>query len=85
VRRAVEVIDCVEFSERLRYGDVASEMAFLAMDLERLGAPSLADELTAAYAEYAGDAELPQFVPFYKCYRACARGKVEVFEAANLK
>lgn len=73
----IEVIDCVEFSERLRYGDVASDLAFLAMDLDRLGAPTLADELVEAYAEIAGDDDLPMLVPFYKCYRASVRGKVE--------
>jgi uncharacterized protein len=73
----IEVIDCVEFSERLRYGDVASEIAFLAMDLERLGAPRIAEELVEAYAGITGDEELAVFVPFYKCYRACVRGKVE--------
>jgi len=71
------VIDCVEFSERLRYGDVASEIAFLAMDLDRLGAPALADALVEDYAEITGDEELAVFVPFYKCYRASVRGKVE--------
>ena len=73
----IDVIDCVEFSERLRYSDVASEIAFLAMDLDRLGAPMLADELVEAYAEITGDEDLAVFVPFYKCYRACVRGKVE--------
>jgi aminoglycoside phosphotransferase family enzyme/predicted kinase len=73
----IDVIDCVEFSEQLRYGDVASEIAFLAMDLERLGAPGLAEELVEDYAEITGDEELALFVPFYKCYRACVRGKVE--------
>jgi hypothetical protein len=73
----IDVIDCVEFSEQLRYGDVASEIAFLAMDLERLGAPGLAEELVEVYAAIVGDEELALFVPFYKCYRACVRGKVE--------
>jgi len=73
----IDVIDCVEFSERLRYCDAASEIAFLAMDLDRLGAPRLADELVEAYAEISGDVDLGVFVPFYKCYRACVRGKVE--------
>ncbi len=73
----IDVIDCVEFSERLRYADVASEIAFLAMDLERLGAPALAGELAEAYAEITGDEELAVLVPFYKCYRASVRGKVE--------
>lgn len=76
-RKEIDVIDCVEFNERLRYGDVASEIAFLAMDLERLGASMLADELVEAYAEITGDEDLAVFVPFYRCYRACVRGKVE--------
>jgi aminoglycoside phosphotransferase family enzyme/predicted kinase len=73
----INVIDCVEFSEQLRYGDVASDIAFLAMDLDRLGASGLADELVEAYAEITGDDDLPMLVPFYKCYRASVRGKVE--------
>jgi aminoglycoside phosphotransferase family enzyme/predicted kinase len=73
----IEVIDCVEFSEQLRYGDVASDIAFLAMDLDRLGASGLADELVEAYAEITGDDDLPMLAPFYKCYRASIRGKVE--------
>ena len=81
----VDVIDCVEFSERLRYCDAASEIAFLAMDLDRLDAPALADELVASYARAAGDRELPQFVPFYKCYRASVRGKVESLRSRELK
>ena len=54
----IDVIDCVEFSERLRYSDVASEIAFLAMDLDRLGASGLADELVEDYVEISGDEEL---------------------------
>ena len=76
-KNEIDVIDCVEFSERLRYGDVASEIAFLTMDLDRLGAPGLADDLVETYAETTGDEDLAVFVPFYKCYRACVRGKVE--------
>jgi len=47
------------------------------MDLDRLGAPLLADQLVEDYAEITGDEELAVFVPFYKCYRAGVRGKVE--------
>ncbi len=35
---SITIIDCVEFSEGLRYVDVASDIGFLAMDLDRLGA-----------------------------------------------
>jgi len=74
---AMVIFDCLEFSERLRYCDVASEIAFLAMDLDRLGAPALSDELVAAYAEVARDDAVRLLVPFYKCFRAAVRGKVE--------
>src|SRR3990172_4478560 len=42
------ILDCIEFDDRLRYGDVLADVAFLAMDLERLGAPQLAAVLVAA-------------------------------------
>ncbi len=74
---AIAIIDCVEFSEALRYVDVASDVGFLAMDLDRLGAHALADELVAAYREAAGDAELPLLLPLYKLHRALVRAKVE--------
>ena len=38
----LRVLDCIEFDDELRYGDVLADVAFLAMDLERLGRPELA-------------------------------------------
>jgi uncharacterized protein len=76
------VFDCVEFSERLRYGDVASEVAFLAMDLDRLAAPELAHELVEAYLGACGDRELATLLPFYKCYRAVVRAKVDALKSS---
>lgn len=73
----VTIVDCIEFNPRLRTCDVASELAFLAMDLELHGAPSLAAELIQAYATQAEDETLGQLLPFYQCYRAYVRGKVE--------
>ncbi len=77
----ISIFDCVEFSERLRTCDLASEVAFLAMDLDRLGAPQLADELIGAIAEATEDESLPLLVPFYKCYRAIIRGVVETLRS----
>jgi uncharacterized protein len=73
----IQIFDCLEFSERLRYADVASDIAFLAMDLDSLGASRLADELVRAYAEETADERFPTLINFYKCHRACVRGKVE--------
>ena len=79
----VVIFDCVEFSERLRTADVASEIAFLAMDLDFLGAPRLAAGLLECYAEAAADPDVLVLYPFYGCYRACVRGKVEMLKAAE--
>jgi aminoglycoside phosphotransferase family enzyme/predicted kinase len=77
----IVVFDCLEFSERLRYCDVASEIAFLAMDLDRLGASELAAELVAEYAARTGDDALAILIRFYKCHRAAVRGKVATLKS----
>ncbi len=74
---SITIIDCVEFSEGLRYVDVASDVGFLAMDLDRLGARGLSDDLVGAYREASGDADLPLLIPLYKVHRALVRAKVE--------
>jgi uncharacterized protein len=78
---AFQIYDCIEFNERLRYGDVASEVAFLASDLDRRGRPDLAWEWATHYTFAAGDRDLMTLLPFYKCYRAFVRGKVESLTA----
>ena len=37
----IQIFDCIEFNDRFRYCDVASEVAFLAMDLDFLGRSDL--------------------------------------------
>jgi uncharacterized protein len=73
----ITIFDCIEFDERLRYCDVASEIAFLAMDLDFLNAPEFSEQLIAEYTTTARDEALSLLLPFYKCYRAYVRGKVE--------
>ncbi len=75
------IMDCIEFSRRLRYTDVAGDVAFLAMDLERRGRPDLAQAFVEAYVEAAGDPGLWAVLDFYRCYRAAVRGKVEGMRA----
>jgi uncharacterized protein len=70
------IIDCIEQSEGLRYGDVASELAALAVDLESVGRSDLADELVNAYIAETNDPGLAELLRFYKCYRAVLRGKL---------
>jgi aminoglycoside phosphotransferase family enzyme/predicted kinase len=79
----LDVFDCVEFSERLRSVDVASEIAFLAMDLDFLGEPVLADGFARSYAHLAGDSALVSLQRFYRCHRALVRGKVEYLRSSE--
>jgi len=74
------IYDCIEFSDRFRYIDVASEVAFLAMDLDFHGHPDLAKKFIEYYVKASGDEELLRLLNFYKCYRAYVRGKVEGFK-----
>jgi len=78
------IYDCIEFNERFRYSDVASEIAFLAMDLDRYQWPDLSKHLVNTYVELSHDEELVKLLNFYKCYRAYVRGKVESFELDDL-
>ena len=74
------IYDCIEFNDRFRYCDVASEMAFLAMDLDHYGRADLSSSLVKAYVDESGDKELLELLGFYKGYRAYVRGKVESFK-----
>jgi len=75
----IYIFDCIEFNERFRFGDVASDVAFLAMDLDFNGHPGLARTFVDAYIEASGDATLAQVLVFYKVYRAYVRAKVTSF------
>jgi hypothetical protein len=77
----IQIFDCIEFSRDLRCCDVASEVAFLMMDLEFRGASELAKQFLRRYLELTPDPELPWLLSFYKCYRALVRGKVEGLQA----
>lgn len=73
------IYDCIEFNEAFRCLDVASEVAFLTMDLDSLGYPELAEAFIHHYQVLAEDLSLPRLLPFYQSYRAVVRGKVESF------
>jgi len=74
------IYDCIEFNDRFRYCDVASEVAFLAMDLDHYRRADLSRSFITAYVSKSRDKELTQLLNFYKCYRAYVRGKVGSFE-----
>ncbi len=74
------IYDCIEFNDRFRYCDVASEIAFLAMDLDRYQQAGLSRHLVNTYVGLSHDEELLKLLNFYKCYRAYVRGKVDSFK-----
>jgi aminoglycoside phosphotransferase family enzyme/predicted kinase len=72
---SVQVFDCVEFSQSIRCADIASDLAFLLLDLERLGEEKLATELVDRYR--AAGIDLPDdMLALYRTHRALVRAKV---------
>lgn len=79
---AVQVFDCVEFNREVRCADVASDIAFLLMDLTRLGAPEVATELLARYR--AAGIDLPDnLLHLYGAHRALVRAKIACIDFTN--
>jgi len=72
----IQIIDCVEFNDRFRYGDVAADLAFLHMDIERLGSPELSLPVISAYIERTLDFGIYTLLDFYSCYRSIVKMKV---------
>ncbi len=73
---SIAIIDCIEFNDRFRYGDVCADIAFLSMDLAWQDRVDLAERLLARYARESNDYDLYSVVDFYESYRAFVRGKV---------
>ncbi len=76
------ILDCIEFDDRYRFADVVADLAFLAMDLERLGAPDAARELVDLYAEATGPVPA-SLLDHYVAYRALVRAKVAAIRATQ--
>lgn len=75
----VYIFDCIEFNERFRSGDVASEVAFLSMDLDYHNRQDLSEYFVKRFVERTGDRDLLKVLDFYKTYRAYVRGKIGCF------
>lgn len=84
LHRGIQIIDCIEFNDRFRYGDVASDLAFLHMDLEALGYPEVSRAVLAAYVKHADDFGLYAVLDFYATYRALVKVKVACLRATEI-
>jgi hypothetical protein len=69
-------LDCLEFDDRVRYLDTIDDAAFLAMDLEHLGALGQARAFLDWYMEFSGDPAPTALRHHYLAYRAFVRAKV---------
>lgn len=77
------IFDCLEFNDELRRVDVADELAFLAMECDRLDAEGLGRRILESYQNVSGDRFSTDLWNFYKCYRACVRAKVAALAATQ--
>ncbi len=78
------VIDCLEFNREFRVLDVADELAYLAMECARLGAPSTGEKIFTACCERMGDRVPPALFRFYCGYRALVRAKIAAWHSKDV-
>jgi aminoglycoside phosphotransferase family enzyme/predicted kinase len=83
VEGKVTLFDCIEFNDRMRWGDVMADVAFLLMDLQDRGRSDFAWRLLNDYLELTGDYDGVQILRFYVVYRAMVRAKVACFRATQ--
>jgi hypothetical protein len=76
-------LDCLEFSDELRFLDGLDDAAFLAMDLERLGRPDLGERFFHNYAEFAADPAPTSLRHHYVAYRSWIRALVACVRAGQ--
>lgn len=78
------ILDCIEFGDEYRWGDVLSDVGFLAMDLERLGRPDLGQMFLQLHRELCADTWPATLAHHYLAYRAQVRAKVEIVRSSQL-
>ncbi len=80
---APRIVDCLEFDDELRTMDRVEDIAFLAVDLERLGRPDLTRLLLETYREFSGDNWPASFMDASMAHWACVRAKVAIIADAQ--
>ncbi|MEX1027401.1 MAG: hypothetical protein WD049_05255 [Candidatus Paceibacterota bacterium] len=73
------IIDCLQFDQRLRILDTASELSFLSLECERLGAGDSSEVIWPVYSEVCQDQPPSHLLDFYKAYHACLRAMVSAW------
>ena len=73
------IIDCLEFNRGLRVIDTVSELMFLALECERLGAPHIGTFVLEKYCAETGDQAPEGLLEFYRAYHAFVRAKIAIW------
>jgi aminoglycoside phosphotransferase family enzyme len=73
------IIDCLEFNRAFRVLDAADELAYFALECERLGAPEIGTLAIRHYSLRSGDRPEAQLLAFYTSFRALLRAKIAVW------
>ena len=81
----VQIIDCLEFSAELRLLDSAEEIAFLALELERLGHDDVASRVIELYRERCADRGATELLGFYRSTRALLRALLAVLHVEDAR
>jgi aminoglycoside phosphotransferase family enzyme len=76
VRGQGAIIDCLEFSRDLRMLDPLDELAFLALECERLGDARMGQWFLDEYHDVTGDDAPAALLHFYRVYRALRRANI---------
>jgi aminoglycoside phosphotransferase family enzyme len=79
------IFDRLEFNRAFRIIDPADELAFLAMECERLGSTRVEPELLGAYRRFTGDYPPPRLIWFYKAHRACLRARLAIWHLRDVE
>jgi uncharacterized protein len=77
------IIDCLEFNWAFRVLDPVDELAYLALECERLGAPWIGNQVLQDYAKTARHSPPEALVSFYGLFRACVRAKLALWHVAD--
>ncbi len=81
--RTIEIIDSLEFDPRLRLLDPAEEVSLLALEIERLGFPMLADRLIQRFRRGAAGSVPAELFSFYMSHRATTRAKLAAWHIGD--
>jgi len=81
--KSICIYDCIEFNERFRCGDLAADLAYLAMDLDFQDRRNESRYFIEKMAQKLDDPDLKRIIDFYKCYRGYVKGKVKSLQSAG--